>query len=201
MRAILHDDVIGRAASRGSRKDGQLENQLSTQLQQGETKTLLLFSLGTQARPFPLSGQNYPSMLCCPPGLSAGTSSPPEAEGLWSSVHHGTQIPWERQGRLSLSPHPSPSVRCTVPMTQLICCMHRAVTLWTLDSKLNCNDPEIRCQEIIAEAPSKERASRVSGWPVPALPSSLLLCGALVVCGKLQPEMSEIIHHVNHVLF
>lgn len=104
-------------------------------------------------------------MLCCAPGLSAGTLSPLEAAGLWSSVHNSIQSPRERQDRLRVNPHPSPFVHCTAPMPQLMCCVHRAVTLWTSDRKLNCNDPEARCQEISPGAPSKGRAPRILLYP------------------------------------
>lgn len=52
--------------------------------------------------------------------------------------------------------------------------------------------------KIIAEAPSKERASRVAAWPVPALPSRVSFCVELWLCvGRLHPETSEIIHHLK----
>lgn len=149
-RTALHD-IIRRVASRSIRKDGQpaqgTRKSAPTWLLQGETETLLLFFLGTQTRPFPFPGRNYPSMLCCAPWLSAGTLSLLEAAGPWGSVHNSIQSPWESQDRLSTSPHPSPFVHCTVPMTQLICCVHMAVTLWTSDSKLNRSDPETRYRD------------------------------------------------------
>ena len=97
------------AAGKMADLPSELESQPHITAAGRDQNTAVVF-LGDTSQAFHSPGQNCPSMLCCPPGLSAGTLSPLEAAGLWSSVHKSIQSPWERQDRLGVSPH---SFLCT----------------------------------------------------------------------------------------
>lgn len=114
-----------------------------------EVRSVPVVFSGNRSACFSFSGQNYPSMLCCSPGLQVG----------------------------SVVPFSPTFYNFIAAMTQLIYCVHRAVITWTSDSKLNHSDsdsdPEAQCWGFRAGAPYQKNQNpgkRAFGWLMSGLP-------------------------------